>query len=339
MFDDVASAYITHDYVLDGSKILSETVTDNAYYNSYTLYYIYDASGSITGLHYNGAPYYFQKSIQGDVLRICNASGAVVVEYTYDAWGNILSVTGSMASTLGQYNSFRYRGYYYDSETDLYYLNSRYYDAEVGRFINADSYVSTGQGILGFNMFAYCLNNPVVYLDDSGAFAKKKVCLDGFEFDGNTISCEIDYPTMYGKIILSVEIEFKKIEDMATIINDCIVVMDGSSIIIELPGEHEVSFSYEDYKIDDISSSIWNSEDVKISYVWPFGSKATFKSDDIDITVKVKYKFNVIKFISSKIDDVSLCVPAGGSGGAYGGGSLYSKNILASKTCGILVYF
>ena len=168
MFDDVASAYITHDYVLDGTKILSETVTDAAYGNSYTLYYVYDANGSITGLHYNGTPYYFQKNIQGDVLRICNAGGAVVVEYTYDAWGNILSVSGELASTLGQYNPFRYRGYYYDSETDLYYLNSRYYDAEVGRFISADKFASTGQGLLGNNMFVYCGNNPVIRTDDDG---------------------------------------------------------------------------------------------------------------------------------------------------------------------------
>ena len=173
VFDDVASAYITHNYVLDGTKILSETVTDNAYYNSYTLYYVYDANGSITGLHYNGAPYYFQKNIQGDVLRICNAGGAVVVEYAYDAWGNILSVTGSMASTLGQYNPFRYRGYYYDSETDLYYLNSRYYDAEVGRFISADKAIvltATPIEMTDKNLFAYCDNNPIMRKDDNGAF-------------------------------------------------------------------------------------------------------------------------------------------------------------------------
>ncbi len=168
VFDDVASAYITHDYVLDGTKILSETVTDNAYYNSYTLYYIYDASGSITGLHYNNQPYYFQKNIQGDILRILDRTGTAVVEYTYDAWGNILSVTGSMANTLGQYNPFRYRGYYYDSETDLYYLNSRYYDAEVGRFINADGIVGANGGILGYNMFAYCSNNPIAFADYNG---------------------------------------------------------------------------------------------------------------------------------------------------------------------------
>lgn len=97
-----------------------------------------------------------------------NASGEVVVGYSYDPWGNILSVTGSMASTLGVDNPFRYRSYYYDTESGLYYLNSRYYDAKVCRFVNADSYVSTGQGFLGYDMYAYCLNNPVSYSDPAG---------------------------------------------------------------------------------------------------------------------------------------------------------------------------
>ena len=154
--------------MLDGTKIIQETVTDAAYGNSYTLYYVYDADGNITGLHYSNQPYYFQKNIQGDILRILDRTGTAVVEYTYDAWGNILSVTGSMASTLGKYNPFRYRGYYYDSETDLYYLNSRYYDADVGRFINADGIVGANGGLQGYNMFAYCNNNPVAFSDSSG---------------------------------------------------------------------------------------------------------------------------------------------------------------------------
>ncbi|MCL2632830.1 MAG: RHS repeat-associated core domain-containing protein, partial [Coriobacteriia bacterium] len=71
-------------------------------------------------------------------------------------------------STIGELNPFRYRGYYYDSETGLYYLNARYYDPEVGRFISADSLMSTGQGVLGNNMFAYCGNNTVMHTDSSG---------------------------------------------------------------------------------------------------------------------------------------------------------------------------
>ena len=102
------------------------------------------------------------------MIAIVDATGTAVVSYTYDAWGNILSVTGTMADTLGKSNPLRYRGYVYDPETELYYLQSRYYDPEVGRFINADAFTSTGQGILGNNMFAYCNNCPVKYKDSDG---------------------------------------------------------------------------------------------------------------------------------------------------------------------------
>ncbi len=94
--------------------------------------------------------------------------GNVVVSYEYDAWGKVYSVTGSMAGTLATINPIRYRSYYYDTETGFYYLNSRYYDPETSRFINADGYVSTGQGISGTNMFAYCENNPVSRSDPNG---------------------------------------------------------------------------------------------------------------------------------------------------------------------------
>ena len=95
----------------------------------------------------------------------------MVVEYTYSPWGEILSTTGDEANTIGVINPFRYRGYYYDEETGLYYLNARYYDPETGRFISADSYVSTGQSFIGHNMFAYCVNNPVNYYDSDGNVA------------------------------------------------------------------------------------------------------------------------------------------------------------------------
>ena len=95
-----------------------------------------------------------------------------MVEYTYDAWGKLLSTitdpNNDDAADLGLYNPLRYRGYVYDPESALYYLQSRYYDPELGRFINADAFASTGQGILGNNMFAYCLNNPVIHADAGG---------------------------------------------------------------------------------------------------------------------------------------------------------------------------
>ena len=96
----------------------------------------------------------------------------MTVRYTYDAWGNILTTTGTLAATLGVHNPLRYRGYVYDHETGLYYLQSRYYNPALGRFLSADTFVSTGQGILGNNMFAYCLNNPVRFIDESGCLPK-----------------------------------------------------------------------------------------------------------------------------------------------------------------------
>ncbi|MBE6579294.1 MAG: DNRLRE domain-containing protein [Ruminococcaceae bacterium] len=162
---DYDGSTITHNYILDGSTILKETITSGS--GTSTLYYYYDESG-ISGLEYNGTKYAYVKNLQGDVIRIIDSYGATVVEYKYDAWGNILSTTGSMASTLGATNPFRYRGYYYDTESGWYYLNSRYYDPQVGRFLNADTYVSTGQGLSGYNMFAYCNDNPIMNFDASG---------------------------------------------------------------------------------------------------------------------------------------------------------------------------
>ena len=157
-----SSSSATYSYVYNGSQLSQMTVDGN------TLYFAYDASGTPMSVAYNGTAYYYATNLQGDVTAILNTSGTAVVTYTYDAWGNILSTGGSMASSLGVHNPLRYRGYVYDTETGLYYLQSRYYNPQVGRFLNADTFVSTGQGLLGNNMFAYCRNNPVCRIDISG---------------------------------------------------------------------------------------------------------------------------------------------------------------------------
>ena len=154
----------TYNYIYNGSSLSQMTVGSN------TLYFAYDASGTPMSVTYNGTNYYYATNIQGDVTAILNSSGTAVVQYTYDAWGKILTTTGSMASTLGVHNPLRYRGYVYDTETTLYYLQSRYYNPAMGRFISADSYPTTGQGLLGNNMFAYCGNNPTIRIDSSGQF-------------------------------------------------------------------------------------------------------------------------------------------------------------------------
>ena len=156
-------------FYLDGTNILAQKTGNDI------LWFNYDANGTRISITMpNGAVYYYAYNAQGDVIGLysVNQYGYFVpqVYYTYDAWGKVLSITGNMADTLGKQNPFRYRGYYYDSETQFYYLNSRYYDPEVGRFINADGYVSTGQNILGSNMFTYCGNNPVNRADAGGEF-------------------------------------------------------------------------------------------------------------------------------------------------------------------------
>ena len=91
---------------------------------------------------YNNETYYYEKNLQGDIVAILDANGNTVVEYTYDIWGKLLGITGSLADTIGTINPLRYRGYYYDEDTKLYYLNARYYSPEWRRFISPDETVT-----------------------------------------------------------------------------------------------------------------------------------------------------------------------------------------------------
>ena len=115
-------------------------------------------------MFYDGTKYFYQLNLQGDVIGIIDTTGASVAKYAYDAWGRVVYSTGSMAAI----NPIRYRGYYYDAELGMYYLQSRYYDPTLKRFINADSYASTGQSFMGHNSFLYCNNNPTNKSDASG---------------------------------------------------------------------------------------------------------------------------------------------------------------------------
>ena len=158
---------VATDYLLDGDKIVSQI------YNNQQIWFDYDAAGTRHAMEYNGNNYYYYYNLQGDVIGLYDSDLNSVVQYSYDSWGKLLSVTGSLAETVGKANPFRYRGYYYDSETELYYLNSRYYDPETGRFVNADGYVSGPEKVIqGYNLFVFCDNNPVNKVDDSGNWPK-----------------------------------------------------------------------------------------------------------------------------------------------------------------------
>ncbi len=179
----------THRYVYRGSTLVAEIA------DSYALYFHHDARGEIVGFTYvsgsTQAEYFYRKNLQGDVIGIVDASGASVAEYRYDAWGKVLSATGSMA----EINPIRYRGYYFDQETGLYYVSSRYYDPEICRWINADGYASTGQGIVGCNMFAYCNNSSVASCDPSGMMMVNTVNVnDGGGNQYKRINSQSSYP-------------------------------------------------------------------------------------------------------------------------------------------------
>ena len=135
------------------------------------LEFIYDNSGVI-GLKYSGNTYFYRRDCQGNIIALIDNNGAVVVEYKYDAWGNHeAEVASEYYVALANLNPFRYRGYYFDEETGLYYLQTRYYDPVVGRFISRDSIeYADPETICGLNLYAYCGNNPVMNVDPTGTF-------------------------------------------------------------------------------------------------------------------------------------------------------------------------
>ena len=133
-----------------------------------TIVFLYDEKANRYGFDYNGTKYYYIFNVQGDVIGILNQAGQKIVSYTYDPWGKVLSVDGSEASTIGQINPIRYRGYYYDTETGFYYLQSRYYDPTTRRFLNSDILVGNVGSVGQNNLFQYCSNNPVNLADPTG---------------------------------------------------------------------------------------------------------------------------------------------------------------------------
>ena len=154
---------VTYHYAYAGDKLVWQEWDGNE------MFFFYDESNAPVGFWYHpssgsNVTGYYMTTQQGDITRVEDVNGNVLATYEYDAWGRLISSGGSLA----EINPLRYRGYYFDTETGFYYLQSRYYDPVVSRFINADKYASTGTGLLSYNMFAYCQNNPVNYSDPQG---------------------------------------------------------------------------------------------------------------------------------------------------------------------------
>lgn len=151
---------VTTEYHLDGSKIIGEATGGSS------TWYYYDNKDSVIGFEKDGQVYYYEKNILNDIVAIYNQDGNKVVGYTYDAYGNITSITGDEA--VAQMNPFTYRGYYRDGDTGLYYLQNRYYDSQTGRFLNADIQFDHNADTRWANLFCYVANNPIAFCDPTG---------------------------------------------------------------------------------------------------------------------------------------------------------------------------
>ena len=170
----IASTGNTHEYTLEGTKILSEkiyTTSNNSLVAQ--LDYNYDANGQLISVEYNNNIYFYIKDILGNIIKIIDKNNRDIVKYKYNSWGVVtrtICVTSSDASyLLAYYNPFVFKSYYYDSETRLYYLNSRFYSPELCRFITVDDHSYLDPESLGsISLYCYCGNNPIMYADPSG---------------------------------------------------------------------------------------------------------------------------------------------------------------------------
>ena len=153
-------------YLYDGDKLVSQQSSNES------LDFLYDESGYLYGFIYNNSTrYYYVRDVLHNILGIVNESGSLVVKYAYNAYGVIQSITGSLASTIGVINPFRYKGYYYDNESGMYYCKSRYYVPEWCRWLNNDAALYTQTNSYYSNAFVYCNNSPINNVDEDGKIA------------------------------------------------------------------------------------------------------------------------------------------------------------------------
>ncbi len=240
--------------------------------------------------------------LQGDVVAIQDSTGATVVEYKYNAWGKLLAVTGSMASTLGRQNPIRYRGYEYDEESGLYYLRSRYYNPDTGRFISADSVMGRVGEVLSHNLYCYCGNSIINHADDNGNFGETlfdvitwgasviEVCLNPKDplawagLVGDTIDLTL-FVTGVGESIRTIKTTVKVVDNAEDIISTAKKIdrlSDVSSDIWKATGSYQIlyknDFTYIGKRgfnraitsalshgdIEDICSILWKSAPTQI---------------------------------------------------------------------------
>ena len=255
------------EYYYNGSVLIGMKIGTGA--TAKVLRFSYDASGNAVAVDYsvdngdNFTTYYYLRNAQNDVVKLIDNSGTTVVEYTYDSWGKPFAATGTLANTVGTYQPFRYRGYVYDEETGWYYLESRYYDPAACRFINADVYLSTGQGVIGHNSFAYCLNNPVNMRDNIGSLPKRNLTMQMCVYEQSGGNVYEDITEEFNELLRNHATEFENyINDKFHDFNNTNVCLNNIfSLLINNPITDALWYFYE----KETDGGEW---DIKLTFRW-----------------------------------------------------------------------
>ncbi len=243
----------TH-YYLEGNNIILEKTNGNV------IYYLRNDIDDLIGFVYNKNTYYYVKNKQDDIIGLLDSNYNEVAKYTYDSWGNIISITNENGTDISSddthianINPFRYRSYYYDKETGLYYLNSRYYNPVWGRFLNIDSLVCANQDILSYNLYAYCSNNPINFSDPDGQSLFKKI--------GNAFKKAGKFVKNIGKTVQ------KQVDKFLKWVGDCaskivsVEVNNVQDIVEPAKTGYDVLGTYETGSTVTTSTTVWGNDD------------------------------------------------------------------------------
>ena len=344
---------VTHEYLTQNGKVARETIRQDVggtVLSTKTLDFFYDDSGRPFAFNYSvdGSDfetYYYILNLQGDVVQIIDANGVMQAEYVYSPWGEIISAEGDLA----EINPLRYRGYYYDSETGFYYLQSRYYDPENHRFINADTAASTGQGFIGTNMFAYCLNIPNAARDTNGRDTEIVLGSHSYTyyFGGNIVTVD-----------LSVSVPLNRYKYAAVSFSedsmDFSLTLDAEEIEYRIL--HSFRSNFEDYTVEEAreqaslspSPRIDSALTLSLSLASGLSATKTYTVDDkfnVNTTVSVvpvSFWEKVCAFFSKTCPGMADGAPTGGGMDMMysGGGGVYASfgglNPMMKKICSFM---
>lgn len=232
----------TTNYILEWNNIIIEESPKGM------IYYLYD-SNELIGLKYSNQTYFYKKNLQGDIIGLYNSNYEQIVTYTYDSWGKVLSVKDSNGNEItdtnhiGLINPFRYRSYYYDEETKLYYLNSRYYNPTWCRFVNVDSYIGTADKIITYNLYVYCENNPIKNIDSSGEFALVIPFIPGIIKGAIEVVVAITAAYLASKVVDSIDVDIDVFKNHVDTNETKIYRFGGTNPCNYVPSKKDVKYN------------------------------------------------------------------------------------------------